>query len=160
MANKKYFTVFNNGVEDLYVKDEEAQDAMLHPVDISSLTPSTTFKKGDVLGINGVLYRCTADTSNRPITFQLSNNQFVTHTVNGKTAFVISDYTLNTGWEIWTDASIEYWVETMDTRLSAIEGALQGVLGGITVDGTTYTAAQVIQAIANFMGQTVVTKNT
>ena len=155
--NKKYLEVLNNGDEDLYVYDGEAREQTLHPVNVETLTPSSTFVKNAIIGINGVLYRSTQATSNFPVTLTISDGQFVTHTVNNKTAFVVSDFTINTGWEIWTDAGVEYWVSQMEARLTAIEGALNGVLQGITVDGTTYTAADVITAIAQFMGQSLVT---
>ena len=41
-------------------------DDMLHPVAVSSMTPSSTFVKNAVIGINGVLYRSTKATSNLP----------------------------------------------------------------------------------------------
>lgn len=39
--NKKYFTVFNNGVEDLYVKDEEAQSSIASLMQVQSVSLST-----------------------------------------------------------------------------------------------------------------------
>lgn len=139
---------------------------VLTPVDASTLTPSSTFKKGDVLGINGVIYKCTADTSNFPVTMTIENNQLVYNTVNGKKAYVISDYTLKSGWEIWTDASIEYWVNSVNgradalgTRITALETALNGVMNGVTIDGNTYTIEEVLTAALTVLSKTVVVQN-
>ncbi len=91
----------------------------LIPVNVAGLTPSSTFVKNNILGINGTLYRATQATSNFPVTLLTSGGSFVTNTINGKTAFVVSDYTLNTGWEIWSDASMEYWAELISQGLNS-----------------------------------------
>ena len=94
------------------------QNDILRPVNIDGLTTSSTFSKNDVLGINGVLYRCTAaTTSNFPITLVTQDGKFLVNEVNGKKCFIVSDYTLNSGWEVWTDASVEYWVEQVKADL-------------------------------------------
>ncbi len=139
---------------------------MLHPVDIDSLTPSSTFVKNALIGINGVLYRAKVATNSFPVTLTMQDNQFVIHTVNGKTAFVIADPTVNSDWEIFTDAGIEYWVETMNARVSQLENdkvtlqnrctALESITGDVTYGGQTYTARQLIEAVAVLMEKTVV----
>jgi hypothetical protein len=82
----------------------------LLPVDISTLTPASTFQKNAVVGINGVLYRATAATQNLPCTLTVQDGQFVVNIVNGKTAFTVADPAPNEGWEVFTDASVEYWI--------------------------------------------------
>lgn len=148
---KKYLSKINKDGSTIYVKDEEAQDALLIPVSISSLTPSSSFAKNAVIGINGVIYRATKATSSFPVTLQVDGNAFVTHTVNGKTAFVVTDSTLNSDWEIWTDAAIEYWISQLDGRVTSLENL------SVTYDGTTYTLSQLMTAMAQLMSKTVVT---
>lgn len=150
MADKKYLSKISKDGDTIYIKDTEAQASLLFPVDISSLTPSSTFTTNSVIGINGVLYRCTADTSDFPVTLQTDGEAFVTHTVNGKTSFVVADETLSSDWEIFTDASVEYWKETLETRVSALENL------SVTYEGTTYTLAQLLTAMAELMTKTVV----
>ena len=58
-----------------------------YPVDMSTLTPTSTFKKGSVLAINGVFYRATTDTSNFPITLVVQDGKFVVNVVNGMNAY-------------------------------------------------------------------------
>ena len=144
-------------------------DDMLHPVAVSSMTPSSTFVKNAVIGINGVLYRSTKATSNLPCTMVTQGGAFVVHTVNGKTAFVVSDATPNTDWEIFTDASIEYWVESINTALAAKQDAINDLAtirskansavqptDKYTVNGQQYTVSELLQAVASLMPKTVV----
>lgn len=150
MAGKKYLSKIGKGGDTIYIKDLEAQDALLIPVSVDSLTPSSTFVKNAVIGINGVLYRATAATSNLPCTLTIQDGAFVTHTVNGKTSFVVSDPTPNAGWEIWTDAATEYWLSLLDTRITSLENL------SVTYNGITYTLAQLMASMAQLMQKTVV----
>jgi hypothetical protein len=59
-----------------------ASDAALYPVDISTVTPQTTFRKNAVIGIGGVLYRAKRATASMPVTMVVSDGRFVTHEVN------------------------------------------------------------------------------
>lgn len=121
-------------------------------VNINTLTPSSTFVKNSIIGINGVLYRSTKATSNFPVTLQVSGSSFVTNTINGKIAFVVTDATLNSDWVIFTDASIEYWLDQLSTRITALENL------SVTHDGITYTLGQLMTAMAQLMSKTVVIK--
>lgn len=122
----------------------------LLPVDISTLTPASTFPKNAVIGINGVLYRATAATQNLPCTLTVQDGQFVVNIVNGKTAFTVTDPTPNAGWEVFTDASIEYWISQLNARITALEGEKY------TANGQQYTRQQLLQAVAELMSRTVV----
>lgn len=104
----------------------QVDEAALYPVDISTLTPSSTFRKNAVIGINGILYRATAATSNMPCTMVTNEagTAFVVNIVNGKTAFVVTDPSPNSGWEIWTDASIEYWIAQINESLSGKQAVI------------------------------------
>lgn len=146
-------------------------DDLLHPVAVSSMTPSSTFVKNAVVGINGVLYRSTKATSNLPCTLVVQDGAFVVHTVNGKIAFVVSNATPNTDWEIFTDASIEYWVESINTALAAKQDAISDLAtirskagsavqptDTYTVNGQEYTVSELLQAVASLMPKTVVIK--
>lgn len=173
MANEKqYVEVMNNGSDDFYVRDQEAQDSILHPIDIRTLTPSSTFVKNAVIGINGVLYRSVRATSNFPVTLTVEGNAFVVNIVNGKIAFVVSDPTINQDWEIFTDASIEYWVEQINTALAGKQATISDIdtirsnasaaiktTSEYTAGNVTYTATQLLQAVADLMNKTVVVQN-
>lgn len=122
----------------------------LLPVDISTLTPASTFPKNAVVGINGVLYRATAATQNLPCTLTVQDGQFVVNIVNGKTAFTVTDPAPNEGWEVFTDASIEYWISQLNARITALEGETY------TANGQQYTRQQLLQTVAELMSRTVV----
>lgn len=132
-----------------WIKDEDARDNLLYPVNVASLTPSSTFVKNAIIGINGVIYRATANTSNFPVTLTIDNGQFVYDEVNGKKAFVVSDPTVNQGWEIFTDAGVEYWIEQKADIADVMAHT-------ITKDGKTYTVQQLLEAVVYLMGRTVV----
>lgn len=147
-------------------------DEHLHPVDVSSLTPSSTFGKNSVIGINGVLYRSTQATNNLPVTFVVENGAFVTHTVNGKVAYVIQDNTINQGWEIFMDASIEYSISTLNAALNSKQDTIDD-LATIRSNATDaikktdvykfnnvdYTAHEILTQLVKLMPKTVVTQN-
>jgi len=122
----------------------------LLPVDISTLTPASTFQKNAVIGINGVLYRATGATQNLPCTLTVQDGQFVVNIVNGKMAFVVTDAAPNEGWEVFTDASIEYWISQLNARITALEGETY------TANGQQYTRQQLLQAVAELMSSKVV----
>ena len=135
----------------------------LHPVNISSLTPSSTFTKNSVIGINGVLYRSTQATNNFPVTLMVQDNAFVVNTVNGKIAFVVTDPTIKSGWEIFTDASIEYWIASINQSIADISTIRSNASSAIkptdvvTYGGTDYTVSTLLSEVAKLMNKTVVT---
>jgi len=104
----------------------------LLPVDISTLTPASTFPKNAVVGINGVLYRATAATQNLPCTLTVQDGKFVVNIVDGKMAFTVTDPAPNEGWEVFTDASIEYWISQLNARITALEGETYTANGSST----------------------------
>ena len=122
----------------------------LLPVDISTLTPASTFPKNAVEGINGVLYRATDATQNLPCTLTVQDGQFVVNIVNGKMSFTVTDPAPNEGWEVFTDASIEYWISQLNARITALEGETY------TANGQQYTRQQLLQAVAELMSSKVV----
>lgn len=147
-------------------------DAALYPVDVNTLTPSSTFVKNAVIGINGVLYRAKKATSNLPVTLTVQDGAFVIHTVNGKIAFVVSSSTLNADWEIFTDASVEYWIESVNAALAAKQDAISDLAtirsnataavkktDQYTVGGVSYSADDLLQEVANFMSKTIVVQS-
>ena len=137
-------------------------DVGLYPVDITTLTPSTTFRKNAVIGINGVLYRSKQATSNFPVTLMTQDGIFVTNTVNGKIAFVVADATVNSGWEIWTDAGIEFWVESINAAIADITTIRSNASSAVkptdvvTYGGNEYTVSQLLGEMAKLMNKTVV----
>ncbi len=125
-------------------------EAGLHPVDINSLTPTSTFVKNAILGINGVIYRSKQATSHFPVSLVVDNDAFVIQTIDNKIVFTVSSNTVHSDWEQWTDAAIEYWKAQLDARVSALENKT------VTYNGVTYTADELLTAMAQLMQRTVV----
>ena len=199
---KKYIEVINNGQEDLYVYDKEAQQALpnkaplnhnhdtryyteaevdalladrtMHPIDMDEVTPSSTFTAGDVLGINGILYKAKVNTSDFPVTVVVDDTtgQFVYDTDDdGNKAYVIEDYTLSEDWMKWADAGINYSLSVINSQLSYLNtlriasrlGTLEQQLANmlqalmpITVDGVTYSVRDILTELAKLMNANIV----
>lgn len=136
----------------------------LKPVNVAALTPSSTFVKNAVIGINGVIYRAKQATSHFPVTLVTDSTsgteQFVIESVNGKIAFVIDDQTVDSDWEVWTDAGIEYWIAQIGSSLTALAARVTALEAVTPVLPTTsyggHTAAALLTAVASLMGKTVV----
>ena len=124
----------------------------LLPVDISTLTPASTFRKNTVIGIGGVIYRAKRATASMPLTMVVSDGKFVTHEVNGQQAFVVQDMTVNADWEVWMDAGMAYAYSLADQRITALETETY------TANGKQYTRRQLLQAVAELMQKTIVTQ--
>lgn len=124
----------------------------LLPVDISTLTPASTFPKNAVIGIGGVLYRAKRATASMPLTMVVSDGKFVTHEVNGQKAFVVQDMTVNADWDVWMDAGLSYAYSLADQRITALETETY------TANGKQYTRRQLLQAVAELMQKTIVTQ--
>lgn len=138
--------------------DSKIESRELLPVNIATLTPSSTFVKNSVVGINGVLYRATQATGNLPCTMVTSGGSFVTNTVNGKTSFTVSDPTPNEGWEIWSDASIEYWIQQLNALIAAKASVSDVMAATVSYGGTAFTVQQLLTEVAKLVGKTVVTQ--
>lgn len=155
-----------------YATKQEVSDAILIPLNMEQLTPSSTFVKNNVLGINGILYRAKQNTSEFPVTVVTDKGRFVYDTDKyGNKAYVVSDYTLSQAWEKWSDAGISYSLSVIDSRLSyfnnlqialrltQIESLLRNIqqtLGDVTVDGQTYTVRGILTELAKLMDKDVV----
>lgn len=155
-----------------YATKQEVSDATLIPLNMEQLTPSSTFVKNNVLGINGILYRAKQNTSEFPVTVVTDKGRFVYDTDKyGNKAYVVSDYTLSQAWEKWSDAGISYSLSVIDSRLSyfnnlqialrltQIESLLRNIqqtLGDVTVDGQTYTVRGILTELAKLMDKDVV----
>jgi hypothetical protein len=101
-------------VAETYATKTEVTNATLIPVDIDSLTPTTTFVKNNVIGINGVIYRAKKNTTEFPVVPMVEDGHIVyDEDENGNKAIVIEDFTMSEDWEIWTDASIPRTLEQM-----------------------------------------------
>lgn len=124
----------------------------LLPVDISTLTPASTFPKNAVIGIGGVIYRAKRATASMPLTMVVSDGKFVIHEVNGQKAFVVQDMTVNADWEVWMDAGMAYAYSLADQRITALETETY------TANGKQYTRRQLLQAVAELMQKTIVTQ--
>ena len=146
MALADLQTVWNNSMKPWIA------GGVLCPVDISTVTPSTTFPKNAVLGIGGVLYRAKRATASMPLTMVVSDGKFVTHEVNGQQAFVVQDMTVNADWEVWMDAGLSYAYSLADQRITALETETY------TANGQQYTRQQLLQAVAELMQKTIVTQ--
>lgn len=141
------------GLERKWLKDAEAQEGTLYPVDVSALTPTSTFRKNAVVGINGVFYRAKVATSHFPVVLVLDDvtEQFVIEQVNGKVAFVIDDPTVHQDWEVWTDAGIEFWIAQIGSSLTALAARVTAL------ETTTATALQPTDTFGGYQAQTLLT---
>ena len=83
----------------------------LNPFEIEDIAVDTTFAENDVIALNGVIYRCTSATSNTPLTLVSQDNCFVYNELNGQKAFVVANNTLQSGWEVWIDTGVDYYIE-------------------------------------------------
>lgn len=142
----------------------------LYPVNVNTLTPSITFVKNAVIGINGVIYRAKQDTTHFPVVLVTQEGAFVVNTTaTGKIAFVTASQTIDTDWEVFTDAAIEYWVETLNAALAAKQDAIADLeairanaqnavkaTDEYTVDGVGYPVSVLLQSVANLMSKTIV----
>ena len=146
MALADLQTVWNNSMKPWIA------GGVLCPVDISTVTPSTTFPKNAVLGIGGVLYRAKRATASMPLTMVVSDGKFVTHEENGQLAFVVPSATVNADWEVWMDAGMAYAYSLADQRITALETETY------TANGKQYTRRQLLQAVAELMQKTIVTQ--
>lgn len=143
-------------------------DEHLIPIDIQTVTPQTTFPKNAALGIGGVLYRAKRATASMPLTMVVSDGKFVIQEVNGQLAFVVQSATVNADWEVWMDAGMAYAYSLADKRITSLEQALPTVKTTadsalqpettFIAEGTAYTAAQLLQAVAELMGKNLVTQ--
>lgn len=143
-----------------------------HPVDVNSLTPSSTFVQNSVIGINGVLYRAKKQTSHFPVTLTVEDGKFVVEEEEGKIAFVVADETLSEDWEVFTDAAIEYWVKSLNKKVAGKQDAISDLTDirqkatsalqpstVYKVGNTEYTVDAMLQELAKLMPKTIVTKD-
>ena len=90
----------------------------LFPVDESSIAPSRAYSVNDIFALNGVIYRCTSATANTPLTMVVSGNNFVVNEYKGYKAYVVSGSAIQSGWELWLDTGVNYWIEKHEDRIS------------------------------------------
>ena len=105
------------------VAEEIAQQGgyVLYPVEESTLSPSSTFKKNAIICIDGVIYRAVSDTANLPLKFVVESSKFVVQTIYGRTAFVRAANTVNSDWTVWVDASNDIRFRQLEDRVARLE---------------------------------------
>ena len=116
------------------------KQAALYPVDINTLTPQSTFRENSLIGFNGVLFRSTRATEDLPYTLVTESGRFVYHEIDGCKAFVIAGTTLNDGWEVFTDAGLDY--RTASISASLAEHAGNAVVHVTTAERSAWNAKQ------------------
>lgn len=103
-------------------KEAQLQGQIIRPVNMDTLTPSSTFTANQCVAINGVFYRAIRNTASFPVTLVVdgTTGKFVyNESASGHKAYVIGNPTLNEDWEVWSDSSIDFWREYFDDRLDA-----------------------------------------
>lgn len=110
-------------------------DLTIIPVDLSTLTPSSTFVKRNALAINGVIYVARQNTENFPLQLSVQDNKFVTNTLNGETAYVVLNNTLNSDWEAWVDISEKFLIAQKQDRLTFDTTPKSGSTNPVTSSG-------------------------
>ena len=197
---KKYLSKINKGGYTLHLKDLEARESLagipstyatktevtnatIIPIDIENMTPTMTFEKNSILGINGIMFRAGVDTDEFPVVLLVQDGHIVyDEDENGNKAFVVSDWTQSEDWEIWTDASIPRTLQQMtddqedfmaqeqadmaafkqeirNDAAQLIVLAAQSIKPGTKItssSGTEYTAETLLVALADLMESTIV----
>ena len=197
---KKYLSKINKGGYTLHLKDLEARESLagipstyatktevtnatIIPIDIENMTPTMTFEKNSILGINGIMFRAVVDTDEFPVVMLVQDGHIVyDEDENGNKAFVVSDWTQSEDWEIWTDASIPRTLQQMtddqedfmaqeqadmaafkqeirNDAAQLIVLAAQSIKPGTKItssSGTEYTAETLLVALADLMESTIV----
>ena len=162
---KKYLSKIKKGGNDIFIKDLEMWDKMLIPIDIASLTVSTSFVKNNAVAIDGKIYRCKNATTYPPFPFVFQGDSIVTQTNNGVTAYVVQSDTLNSNWEVYLDLSDRYYAEAKFASVNASITTLQnGKQAAITDNaqiglgyGTCTTAGGTAAKTATISGFTLKT---
>ena len=112
------------------VAQEVAQEGgyVLYPINVSDITTSSTFNKNAMICIDGVVYRATQTVSNLPLTFVVEDGKFLTQNIYGKTAFVRAGDTINSGWEVWIDASNDIRFLQLEERVARLETIINNLV--------------------------------
>lgn len=109
------------------------------PLEIEGLAADYTFKQGDLLVLNGVLYRCTSSTANTPFTLLVQDGKLLYNTVNGQKCYMVSSMTLNAGWTKVCDIDDKFYVEQ---RLDTVQRSLNHLY--LTCTTAASTAAKTV----------------
>ena len=171
------------GIPSTYATKTEVTNATIIPIDIENMTPTMTFEKNSILGINGIMFRAVVDTDEFPVVLLVQDGHIVyDEDENGNKAFVVSDWTQSEDWEIWTDASIprtlqqmtddqedfmaqeqadmaDFKQEIRNDAAQLIVLAAQSIKPGTKItssSGTEYTAETLLVALADLMESTIV----
>ena len=128
------------------VKDY-VDDRIVIPVDVNILTPSSTFVKGNVIGINSIFYYCTQDTTNFPVILASQGDEFVYNEKDGHKCFVVTDATIQTGWEQWCDDFVEYWLSLKQDKLTFDTYPTAGSSNPVTSGGIRNSEHDLLVAI-------------
>ena len=154
----------------------EVTAATIIPVDLDSMTPQTTFQKNSILFINGVGYRAKKDTTHFPVVMVVEQGQFVVDIVDGAPAYWVSDYTLDSDWEVWGDASVKRTLNQMQEDLDESIEQMESDQAAFIQEATTivrqalklntliansagtkqYNVLTLLQAVADLMDSTIV----
>lgn len=113
----------------------------LNPISLSALTMSSTFKKNDVIAINGKIYRCTAATTTEklPFTPVIHDGKLVYNEKDGARAYVFQNYTLNADWELFADCSQYFAMAYKQDKLEWDSAPTSGSAKSVN-SGAVYTA--------------------
>ena len=168
-----------NHTHSQYATETELTAATIIPVDLDSMTPTTTFQKNNILALNGVLYRAKTNTTHFPVVLLVEDGQFVVDIVDDAPAYVITDYTLDEDWEIWGDASVKRTLndlqDSLDAQVEEIEEDQAEFIQEVntkvnaatkyadlisnTAGTQSYTVQQLLMALADLMDKVVVADN-
>lgn len=96
---------------DLASSVQDTLGKVQNTLDIELLPADYVFKPGDTLVMNGVLYKCTAQTENTPFTLLAQDGKILYVSVNGQKCYMTSGTTLNAGWQKVADIDDKYYVE-------------------------------------------------
>lgn len=147
-TNKKLTKTVNGTASDVVTALTMVADGMglqLKPIDLPALSADYTFKKYDAIVIDGIVYRCTANSTTLPpfnFVFDDTTVNIVYETLNGVNVFVVDSTTLNSGWEALMDIRDRYYTELMRQSLQqSIDQGIGIAYGTCTTAGGTAAKA-------------------
>lgn len=97
------------------------------PVDLDTLTASTTFEKNSIICIDGIVYIANKDTENLPFKVVTQDGKLVTQTMYGETCIIVDDKTLNSDWRVWIDASNSLRLHRIEERVTQLESIISSM---------------------------------
>lgn len=139
-TNKKITKTINGVTTDVVAAATIVEDGggipSLNYLTLSALAHNYTFNINDALVIDGVVYKCTAQTTKPPFNFVFdANNSIVYETIDGNEAYAVDSNTLNSGWAVAYDMSDRHYAASLNKqtndRITSVNASLNGSISNL-----------------------------